>query len=81
MESILSTDAVKTLDSAVTYNKTRDARLEAWKNRLSAAAIGIILACLVVVACEIFDSKVRTVREATIRDNIPVIGIIPDYKE
>ena len=81
MESILSTDAVKTLDSAVTYNKTRDAQLEAWKNRVMAALVGIVLACLVVVACEIFDSKVRTVREATIRENIPVLGIIPDYKE
>lgn len=81
MESILSTDAVKTLDSAVSYEKTRDAQLEAWKNRLFAALVGAVLACLVVVACEIFDRKVRTVREATIRENIPVLGIIPDYKE
>ena len=81
MESILSTDAVKTLDSAVSYEKTRDAQLEAWKNRLFVALVGAVLACLVVVACEIFDRKVRTVREATIRENIPVLGIIPDYKE
>ncbi|WP_028241938.1 Wzz/FepE/Etk N-terminal domain-containing protein [Pseudobutyrivibrio ruminis] len=81
MESILSTDAVKTLDSAVTYTKTTDAQLEAWKNRIFVALIGAVIACLVIVACEIFDRKVRTVREATIRENIPVLGIIPDYKE
>ena len=41
---------------------------------------GFFLA-LVVVVYEIFDRKVRTIREASIREQLPVIGIIPDFKE
>lgn len=81
MSDILKTDAVKTLDNAYTYVKSYDALLGAWKNRIKFMLIGFVLACALVVACEIFDRKVRTVREASIRESIPVIGIIPDYKE
>ncbi len=81
MEEILNSDSVKTLDNAYTYTKSLNATVQAWKNRAIFMALGFILACALVVVCEIFDRKVRTVREATIRENIPVIGIIPDYKE
>lgn len=81
MESILNADSVKTLDNAYTYVKSKDADVEAWKDRIKFALVGFVLACLLVVVCEIFDRKVRTIREATIRESIPVIGIIPDYKE
>ena len=80
MSEILNSDSVKTLDNAYTYNKTTNATLSAWKNRAMFMIIGFALACLVVVLGEIFDRKVRTVREASIRDELPVIGIIPDYK-
>lgn len=81
MSEILNSDSVKTLDSAYTYTKSKNATMDAWKKRLLAMAIGFVLACAIVVLCEIFDRKVRTVREASIRENIPVIGLIPDYKE
>ena len=42
---------------------------------------GFMAACFIVVVCEIFDRKIRTVREATVRQQLPVIGIIPDFKE
>jgi capsular polysaccharide biosynthesis protein len=80
MAGILNTDSVKTLDNAYTYTKSLDASSKAWKDRVRYALIGFVLACLIVLGCEIFDSKVRTVHEASIRENIPVIGIIPDYK-
>ena len=81
MNSILNSDSVKTLDNAYTYVKSTNATIEAWKDRIKVTAVGFVLACLLVVICEIFDRKVRTIREASIRESIPVIGIIPDYKE
>lgn len=81
MNEILNKESVKVLDDAYTFDKSYDANKSAWKNRILACAVGFLLACLIVVACEIIDTKVRTVREATIRGNIPVIGIIPDYKD
>ncbi len=81
MNSILNSDSVKILDNAYTYNKSTNATVETWKDRIKVTAVGFVLACLLVVVCEIFDRKVRTIREASIRESIPVIGIIPDYKE
>ncbi|QFJ53918.1 Wzz/FepE/Etk N-terminal domain-containing protein [Pseudobutyrivibrio xylanivorans] len=81
MADILKTDAVKTLDTAYSYRLAKNAKIQAWKKRVEFLAGGFVLACLVVVLCEIFDRKVRTVREASIREELPVIGIIPDYKE
>ena len=80
MSEILNSDSVKTLDNAYTYTKSMDANNSAWKKRIEFTLLGFIFACAVVVVCEIFDRKVRTVREATIRENLPVIGLIPDYK-
>ena len=81
MAEILNTDSVKTLDNAYTYNKSRNASVQAWKRRAEVMLAGFVFACAIVVVCEIFDRKVRTVREASIRESIPVIGLIPDYKE
>ncbi len=80
MCEILNSDSVKTLDNAYTYNKSLDASKAAWMKRIMMTAVGLIMACLIVMICEIFDRKVRTIREASIRENLPVIGIIPDYK-
>lgn len=81
MANILDNSSVKVLDNAYDYSLYYNAGKEAWKTRIKFALAGFAIAVLVVIACEIFDRKVRTVREATIRNNIPVIGIIPDYKE
>ena len=81
MADILNKDSVKTLDNAYTYTLASDASSLAWKKRAIFALAGLVIACGIVVLCEIFDRKVRTVREATIRESIPVIGIIPNYKE
>ncbi|SDI87286.1 Capsular polysaccharide biosynthesis protein [Pseudobutyrivibrio sp. 49] len=81
MQEILNTDSVKTLDNAYTYQKSKNAAVDAWKDRIIYLFGGFAISCVLVVLCEIFDRKVRTIREASIRESIPVIGIIPDYKE
>jgi capsular polysaccharide biosynthesis protein len=81
MSNILKTDAVKTLDNAHDAYRSVNARKEAWKTRLLYMLIGFFASIVLVIACEIFDRKVRTVREATIRNELPIIGIIPDYKD
>lgn len=81
MSNILKTDAVKNLDSANEAYLSVNAKKEAWKDRIKITLVGFAIACAVVVICEVFDRKVRTIREATIRGNIPVIGMIPDYRE
>ena len=81
MNEILDKDSVKMLDNAVSANVSYNAKRDAWKMRIIFFAIGLVLASIIVLACEIFDNKVRTVRDATIRNAIPVIGIIPEYKD
>lgn len=81
MANILKSDAVKSLDSASEGQLTRNAMLSAWKDRIKMMLGGFFMSCILVVCCEVFDVKVRTIREATIRDELPVIGIIPEYKK
>ncbi|WP_026657835.1 Wzz/FepE/Etk N-terminal domain-containing protein [Butyrivibrio sp. AC2005] len=81
MANILHTDSVKVLDNAYTSYKAYSAIKSAWKDRIKIMLIGFGLACIVVLVLEILNNKVRTVREATIRNELPVIGLIPDYKD
>ncbi len=81
MANILKNDAVKTLDTANSSYRSVDASKEAWKDRIKFMLAGIAGAMIFVLALEVIDTKVRTVREATIRNEIPIIGIIPDYKK
>ncbi len=81
MNAILNEDSIKVLDTAYEAELSYNAVFEAWKGRIKYALLGFVLACFIVVVCEVFDKKVRTLREATMRSELPVIGIIPDYKE
>lgn len=81
MKNILNNDSVKVLDNAFDYSKSFNAEKDAWKSRGMFALVGFAFACFVILVSEIFDRRVRTIREATIRDDIPIIGIIPDYKD
>ena len=81
MAEILNKNSVKVLDNAHYARLSYNAVKRAWMVRAIAVAVGFVLACVFIVAFEIFDPKVRTVRDASIRDNIPVLGIIPDYKD
>lgn len=81
MENIMGDDSVKLLDSAYRVDKSYNAKKEAWKTRIKALLAGAALGILIVVFFEIFNKRVRTIREASIRGTLPVIGVIPDYKE
>jgi capsular polysaccharide biosynthesis protein len=81
MTNILKFDAVKSLDSAKLGVLSESAMKKAWKTRILFMMAGFVFACGIVMACEIFDRKIRTIRDATIRNQLPVIGVIPDYKE
>ncbi len=81
MTEILDNNSVKLLDSAYNSRRSYNANLIAWLIRIAFAVAGFAIACGFIVLLEIFDTRVRTVRDATIRSNLPVLGIIPDYKE
>ncbi|MEE1101479.1 MAG: Wzz/FepE/Etk N-terminal domain-containing protein [Agathobacter sp.] len=80
MENIIGTDSVQILDEAYDYEVASRGEVVKWKTRFLATAFGFILSCCMVVFFEIFDGYTRTVREASIRGQLPVIGVIPDYK-
>lgn len=81
MAGILDKNSVKVLDNANFAPVTFRAVLHAWIVRVVAALIGFATACVIIVIFEIFDAKVRTVRDASVRDQIPVLGIIPDFTD
>lgn len=81
MANILKYDAVKSLDTAELGTLSVNGKKEAFETRIKFMVVGFIFACLMIVTCEVFDRKVRTLRDATIRSQLPIIGIIPDYKE
>ncbi len=81
MANILKTDTVKILDTAGLGELSVNANSKAWKTRIKFTTSGFLLACIIVIAGELFGTKIRTIREATIKNQIPIIGIIPDYKD
>lgn len=81
MENITGTDAVRMLDKPHAYKMTFDATQRQWLIRIVAFLFGGVFAALIIVFAELFDSKARTIRECTMRDELPVIGVIPVTKE
>lgn len=81
MQSILGTDAVQVLDKPYTYKQYFDATKNQWMTRIVAFLAGIVLAAAIIVFGEIFDNKASTIRECTLREEIPVFGVIPRYKD
>lgn len=81
MQSIVGSDIVKLLDSPYDSQLTFSGSNHNWKLRIMAMLAGFVLSCLMVVFFEVFDSKVRTIREGSIRNELPVIGVIPELKK
>ena len=81
MENILGTDAVKLLDKPYAYKVSFDATQHQWMIRIAAFLVGLLIGAAVVVIGEIFDSRTRTIRECTMREDLPIIGVIPRYKD
>lgn len=81
MENITGTDAVRMLDKPHAYKVAFDATQHQWLIRILVFLLGGVFAAGIIVLTEIFDSKARTIRECTMRDELPVIGVIPVTKE
>ena len=81
MENILGTDAVRILDKPYSYKVSFDATQHQWLTWIGSLVAGFLLGAVVIVLGEIFDSKTRTIRECTMRDELPIIGVIPRYKD
>ena len=81
MENITGTDAVRMLDKPHAYKMTFDATQQQWMIRIVAFLFGAVFAAAIIVFTEVFDAKARTIRECTMKDELPVIGVIPVTKE
>lgn len=81
MENILGSDAVKPLDKPFNYKVSYDATQNQWKTRIMMFAFGAVVAAVIVVLGEIFNPNTCTIRECTLQDELPIIGVIPDYKD
>ena len=81
MENILGTDVVKLLDKPYSYEVAFDATQNQWMIRIAAFLFGAVFAAIIIVMGEIFDSKARTIRECTLGEELPIIGVIPMTKE
>lgn len=80
MENIIGTSSVQILDEAYNYEVASYGNIERGKIRFLAMAFGFILSCCMIVFFEIFDGYIRTIREGSIRGELPVIGVIPEFK-
>ena len=81
MENILGTDIVRILDKPYAYETAFDATQNQWMIRIIAFLFGGVFAAAIIVFGEIFDSKARTIRECTMGEQLPIIGVIPMTKE
>ena len=81
MENVTGTDAVRMLDKPHAYKMTFDATQHQWMIRIVAFLFGAVFAAAIIVFTEVFDAKARTIRECTMKDELPVIGVIPVTKE
>ena len=81
MENILGTDIIRILDRPYTYETAFDATQNQWKTRMMMFLAGGVFAAAMIVFGEVFNTKARTVRECSLNEAIPVIGVIPETKE
>lgn len=81
MENITGMDAVRLLDKPYSYEMIYDATQHQWLIRIVSFLLGSVFAAVIIVFAELFDSKAKTIRECTMRDELPVIGVIPETKE
>lgn len=81
MQNILGADAVQVLDKPYSYKQSFDATQYQWKIRIIMFVAGAVIAAVIIFLQQIFDSKASTVRECTLRDELPIIGMIPRFKD
>lgn len=80
MQNILGTDDVQLLDKPYNYFISFDATQHMWKIRIVSIAAGAAIALVIILLSEVFNTRVRSIRECSLQEQLPVIGVIPDYK-
>lgn len=81
MHNMLGTDDVQLLDKPYNYFVSYDATQAQWKIRVLVTLAGIVVAMAIVVLTEIFDTKARSIRECSLREELPIIGVIPECRD
>lgn len=81
MENILGNDSVRILDEPYAYKQTYNGVQMQWLIRIALFMIGAVIAAGIIVVMEVFDNKTSTIRECTMREQLPVIGVIPRFKD
>lgn len=81
MENILGNDSIKVLDEPYAYKQTQNGVQLQWLIRIALFMVGAMIAAGIIMVMEIFDNKTSTIRECTMREQLPVIGVIPRFKD
>lgn len=81
MQNLLGTDDVQLLDKPYNYFVAYDATQNQWKIRIVAVLAGAVMAMAMIVITEIFDTKTRSIRECSLREELPIIGVIPECRD
>lgn len=81
LKNITSLENVQVLDRAQTAKVYTDKSTQRVKIVLIFAVMGFLLACATVVLMTIFSSKVISLEECLLNDELNLIGVIPESKE
>lgn len=81
MQNLLGTDDVQLLDKPYNYFVAYDATQNQWKIRIIAVLAGAVISMAMIVVTEIFDTKTRSIRECSLREELPIIGVIPECRD
>jgi capsular polysaccharide biosynthesis protein len=81
VKNIMGSDNVQLLDSAVDSSPYSNGGMSNTMKRLLYGGIGFILPCIVIALREILSTKLYSVNDASLNDELDIIGIIPVYEK
>ncbi len=76
---IVDGSSVKIIDYAIESDKPSSPNT--FRNVILAVLLGFIFSCMIVVVREIMDNRVKALEDLPNADQIPVLGIIPNYEQ
>lgn len=81
VKNITGSDSVQILDTAVEAYQYMDGGTSTTMKRLMYAGIGFVLPCIIIVLIEILSTRLYAVNDASLNDELEIIGIIPIYEK
>lgn len=81
MNTITGSEEIKMLDKAYTYQKFTYSSNSIKIKRFITVAFVLILLCGGVIIYEIFTRKIKGISECTLDGELPILGIVPIYKD